>query len=135
MVAYNRCLFQVNKLVKTLGQELRRKSLYNCIYSHVRLLLRQHSNKENYQTTTASILLVIFALFFNVLSPVPRPGLLNLLRGAGNFGKIWSACRQHEIQYTQRRMNQYMHNYMYNVTVYTSSAINMLIIGIIGTNH
>ena len=27
------------------------------------------------------------------------PGPLNLPRGAGNFGKIWSACGQHEIRY------------------------------------
>jgi hypothetical protein len=27
--------------------------------------------------------------------------LLNLLCGAGNFGQIWSACGQHEIQYTK----------------------------------
>jgi hypothetical protein len=26
------------------------------------------------------------------------PDLLNLLYGAGNFGKIWSANRQHEIK-------------------------------------
>jgi hypothetical protein len=29
-----------------------------------------------------------------------RTGLLNLLCGAGIFGKIWSACGQYEIQYT-----------------------------------
>jgi hypothetical protein len=29
------------------------------------------------------------------------PGLLNLLCDVGNFGKISSACRQHEIQYTE----------------------------------
>jgi hypothetical protein len=28
---------------------------------------------------------------------VSSPGLLNLVRGAVNFGKIWSSCTQHEI--------------------------------------
>jgi hypothetical protein len=28
-------------------------------------------------------------------------GLLNLLCGEGNFGKIWSVCGQYEIQYTE----------------------------------
>lgn len=31
--------------------------------------------------------------------------LLNLLCGAGNFGKIWCACRQHEIQYVCASLN------------------------------
>jgi len=35
-----------------------------------------------------------------------RAGPINLLRGAGNFGKIWSACRQHGIQNTGKRMNK-----------------------------
>jgi len=30
-----------------------------------------------------------------------KPGLLNLLCGVGSFGKIWSACSQYEIQYTE----------------------------------
>jgi hypothetical protein len=29
------------------------------------------------------------------------PGPLNLLCGAGNFGKIWSACGQRKIQHTE----------------------------------
>ena len=29
------------------------------------------------------------------------PGSLNLLCGAGNFGKIWSACGQREIHHTE----------------------------------
>lgn len=29
-----------------------------------------------------------------------------------NFGKIWSACGQHEIQYTKRRMNKYRAAYI-----------------------
>jgi len=33
-----------------------------------------------------------------------KPGLLNLSGGVGNCGKIWSACRQYEIQYTEWRM-------------------------------
>jgi hypothetical protein len=55
-------------------------------------------------------------------------GLLNLLCGAGNFGKIWPACGQHEIQYTKWRMNKYTYNYMYNFThvfLYTSRAIKI----------
>jgi len=30
-----------------------------------------------------------------------RAGLLNLLRGVGNFGNIWSVRGQHEIPYTE----------------------------------
>jgi hypothetical protein len=37
-------------------------------------------------------------------------GPLTLLCGAGNFGKIWSACRQHEIQYTERKMCKDTHD-------------------------
>jgi hypothetical protein len=33
------------------------------------------------------------------------PGPFNLLCGAGNFGKTWSACGQHEIQYTEQTLN------------------------------
>lgn len=29
-----------------------------------------------------------------------------MLCGAGNFGKIWSACGQHEIAYIKSRMNK-----------------------------
>ena len=32
--------------------------------------------------------------------------LFNLSCGVGNFGKIWTACGQHEIHYTSR-MNKY----------------------------
>jgi hypothetical protein len=40
--------------------------------------------------------------------------LLNLLFGAGSFGKLWSACRRHKLQYTEWRMNRYrpMYNYI-----------------------
>jgi hypothetical protein len=31
----------------------------------------------------------------------PTTGQVNLLCGAGNFGKIWSACGQREIQFTK----------------------------------
>lgn len=31
-----------------------------------------------------------------------RPGLINLLCGVGNLWKIWSPCRQHENQYTEK---------------------------------
>jgi hypothetical protein len=46
----------------------------------------------------------------------------------GNFGKISSAYRQHEIQYTELRMNKYRYNCMYNfnsVCVHTSFAIQI----------
>jgi hypothetical protein len=33
--------------------------------------------------------------------------LLNLLCGLGNFGKIWPACEQHELQHAELRMNKY----------------------------
>jgi hypothetical protein len=36
--------------------------------------------------------------------------LPNITCGVGNFVKIWSACRQHEIQYTQQGMDKYMCN-------------------------
>jgi len=49
-----------------------------------------------------------------------KPELLSLLRGGGNFGKIWSACGQHKIQHTTRRVNKYTHNYMRIFTVYLS---------------
>jgi hypothetical protein len=48
--------------------------------------------------------------------PVSTEELFNLLCGAGNFSKIWSACQQHEIQYTKRRMNKCMHNYTHIFT-------------------
>ena len=38
----------------------------------------------------------------------------NLLWGAGNLGKIRSACGPHEIRYAKRRMNKYGYDYMYN---------------------
>jgi len=33
--------------------------------------------------------------------------MLKLLFGAGNFGEIWSACGQREIQHRERKMNKY----------------------------
>ena len=33
-----------------------------------------------------------------------RPGPFNLSFGAGIFSKIWPACRQYEIQYTEQKM-------------------------------
>jgi len=33
-----------------------------------------------------------------------KPVLLNFLYGVGNFGKIWSVCRQYEIHYSEWRM-------------------------------
>ena len=32
---------------------------------------------------------------------IPGTGLLHLFCRAGNFGKIWSACGQYEIQYIE----------------------------------
>jgi len=34
------------------------------------------------------------------------PGLLSLLYGVGSFGLTWSGCGQHEMQYTELRMNK-----------------------------
>jgi hypothetical protein len=45
-----------------------------------------------------------------------RAGMLELLCGVGKFSKIWSACRQHEVQYTQWKMDGYTCNCMYSVT-------------------
>jgi len=59
--------------------------------------------------------------------PIPLPpSLFTVLCGAGNFGKIWSRCRQNGIQYTERSTNKYTCNYMRNFTCVffnTSSAI------------
>ena len=44
----------------------------------------------------------------------------------GQLGKIWSACGQHEIQYTERRMIKYTNSYKYKficVFFYTLCAI------------
>jgi hypothetical protein len=41
-------------------------------------------------------------------------GPLNILCGAGNLGKIWSACVQHEIQYTEWKINKSMYNFMHD---------------------
>jgi hypothetical protein len=54
-----------------------------------------------------------FVIYVDVLS-LSGPNLHRLLCGAGNFGRIWCARRQLEIQYTQRRMNKYTYNYLYN---------------------
>jgi hypothetical protein len=43
---------------------------------------------------TPTILTQVFMDF----QSASKQGLLNLLCGAGNFSKIWSACSQHEIQ-------------------------------------
>jgi hypothetical protein len=32
------------------------------------------------------------------------------------FGKIWSACEQHEIQYTEQRITEITYNYVNNFT-------------------
>ena len=33
------------------------------------------------------------------------------LCGAGNFGKLWSACGQREIQYAEWRLSKYKYNF------------------------
>jgi len=48
-------------------------------------------------TVTPTILTQVFMDF----QSASKQGLLNLLCGAGNFSKIWSTCRQHEIQFTE----------------------------------
>jgi hypothetical protein len=50
----------------------------------------------------------------NETSPYSKWGLLDLLRGMGKFGKIWSADGQNAIQYTERRMSKCTYNFMYN---------------------
>jgi hypothetical protein len=66
-----------------------------------------------------------------------RPGPLGLFCGAGNFGKIWSACRQDVVQYTEWRMKQYTIITFKPIPlpagfVYTSRAIIYTLIIIIG---
>lgn len=51
--------------------------------------------------------------FWNILL---RARLLHLLCTERNFGKIWCACGQHQIQYTKWRLDNYMCSYIYNVT-------------------
>jgi len=34
------------------------------------------------------------------MTNIRHTNISNFVGGAGNFGKIWSACRQHEILYT-----------------------------------
>ena len=56
---------------------------------------------------------------------------LNLCCGAGNFGKIWSECEQHEIECVKWRTNKkftYIYTSIYNFTCtfdYTLYAINI----------
>jgi len=40
----------------------------------------------------------------------PKSRLPNITRSAGNFHKIWSACKQHEIQYTLQGTHKCMCN-------------------------
>jgi hypothetical protein len=47
-------------------------------------------------------------------------GVLNLLWGAGNVGKIWSSWGRHKIQYPERWMNNFTYNYMHYITLYFS---------------
>ena len=43
-------------------------------------------------------------------------GLLNLVRGAANLGKLCALRVQHKIQFTERTMNKYGCNFKYNAT-------------------
>ena len=45
-------------------------------------------------------------------------GPLNTSRGETNFGKIWSAWGQYEIEYTAWRMKKHTYNYIHILTVY-----------------
>ena len=49
---------------------------------------------------------------------MPRSDSLNLLCGAGKFDKIWSVRRQHELQYTEWRMNKWFYNYRFVCSVW-----------------
>jgi len=49
-----------------------------------------------------------------------RTSPFDLSRGGGNIGKIWFACRQHAVQYTEWRMNKYECNNKYNFTLWFS---------------
>ena len=51
-------------------------------------------------------------------------GLLNLLRSAGDFVKVWSACGQNEIQYAEVTINKCKNNYKLYV-FYTSREIKL----------
>jgi hypothetical protein len=42
---------------------------------------------------------------------LPETGLLKVVCGVV---KVWSACGQHEIQYTKLGMKKYTYNYIYN---------------------
>jgi len=62
-------------------------------------------------------------------------GLLNLLCGASNVGKVSSACGQHEVQYTEWRINERTCNctsvYKFTcVCVYTCCAIQNILMKI-----
>jgi hypothetical protein len=46
-------------------------------------------------------LYVLYDLCCSYFISLPNAGQLNLSCGSGNLGKIWSICRQHEIQYTE----------------------------------
>jgi len=41
-----------------------------------------------------------------------EPGLFNFLCAVDNFGGILFACGQHEVQYTNWEVNNYMYNFM-----------------------
>jgi hypothetical protein len=56
---------------------------------------------------------LIQCAWVKVIGPA-RTGLMNLVYGAGNFGNIFSACGQREIQYTLWNMNTYMYNNIHN---------------------
>jgi hypothetical protein len=72
------------------------------------------------------VLYLFFLIGTYVAYPPQRPDPFNLLRGASIFSKIWTTCRQYEIQYTEQRMIKY--NYTYDCTCaffYTTCVIKI----------
>jgi hypothetical protein len=58
------------------------------------------------ESATSQVQKIVIVSEVGILQDVSPPqfclsGLVNLLSGAGKYGKIWSACRQHEIKYTE----------------------------------
>jgi len=70
------------------------------------------------------VLYLFFLICIHVAYPPHWPGTFNFACGAGICSKIWTACRQYEIQYTEQRMfkckynytnNLYMHHFIHHV--------------------
>jgi hypothetical protein len=67
----------------------------------------QKTSTLNITSVKASKLVMLLALHY--LERLP-----SLFCCAGNFGKIWSVCGQHEFQYIASGMYKYAYNYIYN---------------------